>query len=69
MADFRDYIALTILALVSLVVGLIMGEMLSRKVNYIQGVNDCKNNRPLRYILTVQSNGETLWMYNKKYNP
>lgn len=33
---------------------------------YIQALEDMKNNKPAKYVLKAQSNGETKWIENKE---
>lgn len=33
---------------------------------YIQALEDAKNNKPAKYVLKAQSNGETKWIENKE---
>jgi hypothetical protein len=46
--------------------GVIIRHNVDFRLGYIECLLDTQNNKPMKYVLKKQANGETIWVENKE---
>lgn len=66
----KSDIGWTIIVGFSVLAAFLAGAVIQHKVDcrdgYIECLVDIQNNKPMKYVLQKQANGETIWVKNKE---